>query len=83
LPSDPENGLNEVTRVFFFFFFFFYKNGMRIHMESKCSCPCHIVNVGGETDICGFCGCAPNMKPIPRNYRELQRPIGEEDRPSW
>jgi hypothetical protein len=49
----------------------------RIHTESKCACPCHIVNVGAEDDICGFCGCAPNMKPIPRNYRDFQPDYGD------
>jgi hypothetical protein len=49
----------------------------KIRTESKCACPCHIVNVGGEDEICGFCGCAPNMKPTPRNYRDFQPDYGD------
>lgn len=77
------NDLNDITRQFADKVDDFNKYGMRIHMESKCSCPCHIVNVGMETDICGFCGCAPNMRPIPRNHRELAEPLGEKEYHSW
>jgi len=71
------NDLNDITADFARRVAESNRSSMRIETETKCSCPCHIVNVGGETDVCGFCGCAPNMKPIPRNYRELQRPVGE------
>jgi len=73
------NDLNDITAEFARKVRETNSSSMRIKMSAKCSCPCHIVNVGGESDICGFCGCAPNMKPIPRNYRELSEPIGEGD----